>query len=55
MERKWIDGNYNPADAMTKSKPCQTLSKLINTNTINLKATAWVEQENKGTDGEQEQ
>ncbi|KAI0997137.1 hypothetical protein K3495_g11048 [Podosphaera aphanis] len=25
----WIDGNTNPADAMTKSKPCQALKILI--------------------------
>ena len=48
MEIKWIDGNCNPADAMTKSRPCQALSKLIDTNTIDLKATAWVEREGEG-------
>src|SRR5437667_2230743 len=30
-EIKWIDGNSNPADAMTKSKPCQALRDLIDT------------------------
>jgi hypothetical protein len=38
-EIKWIDGDNNPADAMTKSKPCQALRDLIDTNTVNLKAT----------------
>jgi hypothetical protein len=42
-EIKWIDGNSNPADAMTKSKPCQALKNLINTNTVKLKVTEWVE------------
>lgn len=43
MEIKWIDGNSNPADAMTKAKPCQALQQLIDTNVINLKASGWVE------------
>lgn len=42
-EIKWIDGNSNPADAMTKSKPCQALRELIDTNTVDLKVTEWVE------------
>ena len=44
-EIKWIDGDSNPADAMTKSKPCQALKDLIDTNTVNLKVTEWVERE----------
>jgi hypothetical protein len=42
-EVRWIDGNNNPADAMTKSKPCSALKDLIDTNTINIQATEWVE------------
>ena len=42
-EIKWIDGGSNPADAMTKSKPCQALKDLIDTNTIKLQVTEWVE------------
>jgi hypothetical protein len=42
-EVRWIDGNNNPADAMTKSKPCSALKELIDTNTINIEATEWVE------------
>jgi hypothetical protein len=44
-EIKWIDGTLNPADAMTKSKPCQALRDLINTNKINLSAIQWVERQ----------
>jgi hypothetical protein len=33
-EVKWIKGESNPADSMTKSKPSNTLKRLINTNTI---------------------
>ena len=41
----WIDGNSNPADAMTKSKPFQALRDLIDTNKITLKTTGWVERD----------
>jgi len=44
-EIKWIDGSSNPADAMTKSKPCQALRELVNTNKINLNSIQWVERE----------
>ena len=40
---KWIDGGSNSADAMTKNKPCQALKELIDTHTVNLKVTEWVE------------
>jgi hypothetical protein len=39
----WIDGKSNPADAMTKSQPCQALRDLIDSNTIRIKAAGWVE------------
>jgi hypothetical protein len=39
----WIDGKSNPADAMTKAQPCQALQNLINSNTIQIEATGWVE------------
>ena len=42
-EIKWIDGNSNPADAMTKSKPCQALKDLIDTNVVKLQVTKQVE------------
>jgi len=35
-EVKWIDGNSNPADLMTKSKASIALKKLINTNYLEL-------------------
>lgn len=35
-EVKWISGNSNPADAMTKAKPCSALSNLVNTNKLDL-------------------
>ena len=39
----WIDGDSNPANAMTKSHPCQVLKDLIDSNKIDLRATGWVE------------
>jgi hypothetical protein len=47
-EVKWIDGNTNPADAMTKGKPCSALKALLDTNRIDLKVTEWVERAEKG-------
>ena len=46
MEIKWIDGDSNPADSMTKAKPSQALQRLIDSNTIDLKETEWVERAN---------
>lgn len=42
-EVKWIDGESNPADAMTKAKACPALTKLLDTNELDLKAIGWVE------------
>jgi hypothetical protein len=44
-EVKWIKGESNLADAITKSKsnPTNALKTLINTNTIQLEVEEWVE------------
>ncbi|KHJ31429.1 hypothetical protein EV44_g4268 [Erysiphe necator] len=44
-ELRWIAGNTNPADAMTKSKACPALKNLIDNNYINLNEATlkWVE------------
>lgn len=42
-EVKWIDGDSNPADSMTKTKTSNALKTLIDTNMINLDTIAWVE------------
>lgn len=39
----WIAGGKNPADAMTKSKPCDALQRLIDTNKLDLQVEKWVE------------
>ena len=40
---KWINGDSNPADTITKSKPLLALKRLINTNRIKLKIVEQVE------------
>ena len=42
-EVKWIAGNTNPADAMTKEKPSKALKQLIDTNKVRLEVVEWVE------------
>ena len=42
-EVKWIDGNTNTAEAMTKGKPGTALSQLVDPNWIELQAVEWVE------------
>jgi hypothetical protein len=37
IEVKWISSEDNPADAITKAKPCQALKTLIDINKLNLK------------------
>jgi hypothetical protein len=44
-EIRWIDGGSNPADALTKERPCTALRQLIETNTLKLVTKAWVERE----------
>ena len=39
---KWIDGDSNPADSMTKSKASTALKKLIDTNYLELQTMEWV-------------
>jgi hypothetical protein len=50
-EIKWINGNENPADAMTKSKACPALKALIDSNIINITANKWVERVEKEHEG----
>ncbi len=45
-EVKWIDGNSNPADSMTKGKASTALSKLIETNQLETNQVRWVERGN---------
>ena len=45
IEVKWIKSRNNPADAMTKAKPCQALKILIDMNKLDLKVNEWVERD----------
>ncbi|EED12273.1 hypothetical protein TSTA_003320 [Talaromyces stipitatus ATCC 10500] len=41
-EIKWIDGDSNPANAMTKSKPCRALQALlIRTSSMSTSTDGW--------------
>jgi hypothetical protein len=51
-EVKWIDGNTNPADSMTKSKASNALKQLVDTNKVQLIVQEWVER--RGVDGDDE-
>ena len=45
-EVKWINGNSNPTDSMTKSKASTALKKLIDTNYLELQTMEWVKRTN---------
>ena len=52
-EVKWIKGNTNPADSMTKLKPSNALKQLLDSNQVHLDVVEWVERDNtKGTSKE---
>jgi hypothetical protein len=40
---RWIDDEFNSVDVMTKSNSCQALSRLIDTNIIDLRISEWIE------------
>ena len=42
-EIRWISGGDNPADAMTKSSPTNSLGDLVNTNELKVRVQGWVE------------
>jgi hypothetical protein len=44
-EVKWIKGDSNPADSMTKNKPSNALKLLLDTNNIQLDVEEWVERD----------
>lgn len=46
MKIRWIDGNSNLADAMTRAQLCAALQKPINNNIISLNAAEWVKRAN---------
>ena len=42
-EIRWINGQNNPADAMTKTNPNEALKTLIDTNQLSIRAQGWVQ------------
>ena len=53
-EVKWIKGNTNPADSMTKGKASGALKQLLDTNTVQLDVVEWVERKDRETKGTKE-
>src|SRR5438034_7425408 len=51
FEIRWIHGNDNPADAMTKAEPNKALQTLIDTNTMTMRVQGWVKRDRKADDG----
>ena len=47
-EIRWINGNDNPADAMTKSNPNKTLEKMVSTNEVTIRVEGMVTRKVKG-------
>jgi hypothetical protein len=42
-EVRWVEGNSNPADAMTKANPNKALEQLIDNNQLTVKIDGWIE------------
>jgi hypothetical protein len=45
MEIRWISGQDNPADAMTKSNPNKALEKFVDTNRLQIRVEGWVKRD----------
>lgn len=44
-EIRWIKGQDNPADAMTKSNPNKSLEKFLDTNHLRIRVEGWVKRD----------
>ncbi|KAI0991711.1 hypothetical protein K3495_g16476, partial [Podosphaera aphanis] len=47
-EIRWIEGNSNPADSMTKLNANNSLQSLISTNKLRIKVEGWVQRDDLG-------
>jgi hypothetical protein len=45
LEIRWINGQDNPADAMTKSNPNKALEEFVDTNRLRVQVEGWVKRE----------
>lgn len=44
-EVRWINGNDNPADGMTKASPIKALERLIDSNELTVRVEGFVERD----------
>ncbi len=42
-EIRWIEGDSNPADAMTKSTPNRALEQMVSTNCLDIRIQGYVQ------------
>ena len=47
VNMRWISGNSNPADAMTKRSPNKAMQKLIDDNQLTINVEEWVKRSPK--------
>ena len=45
FEIRWINGQDNPADALTKANPNKALETFVDTNTLRVRVEGWVKRE----------
>ena len=43
VDMRWISGNSNPADAMTKASPNRAMQQLIDDNQLTVNVEGWVQ------------
>ena len=43
VDMRWISGNSNPADVMTKTLPNKALQQLIDSNQLTVNVEGWVQ------------
>jgi len=43
VDMRWISGNSNPADAMTKASPNRAMQQLIDDNQLTVSVEGWVQ------------
>jgi hypothetical protein len=46
-EIRWINGEDNPADAMTKASPNKALEALVSTGELTLRLEGWVQRKER--------
>jgi hypothetical protein len=49
-EIRWIEGDSNPADVMTKNKYNNALEQMVSTNRLNIKVKGYIERLVRGAE-----